>query len=251
MHAHDVCGTVGEAGNAVHVQGGGVGGENGAGFADPVQLTEHGFLHVHVLEHRFDHQIHITQVIVAESGLDQRHALLYLLLSNTTLLGSVFVVLADQGDTLFQGLLLHLENLHRNTGIGEVHGDATAHGAGTDHGRLLDFALGRVLVETGYFGHFPLGKEDMALGRGFAGDHQLEEQLPFPFHALVVGQFHRSLDRLDTGKRRLEAALFSGNGLLEVVEQLGTGITGHVQFGDLAQRRAVGHQLAGKRQCAL
>ena len=251
VHAHHVFGTLCEAGNAVHVQGGGVSGKNGAGFANPVQLTEHGVFHVHVLEHRFDHQIHIAQVIVAEGRLNQRHALLHLLLGDAAFLGGVFVVLADDGDALFQGLFLHLENLHRNAGIGEVHGDATTHGARADHGRQLDLTLGRVLIEAGHLGHFPLGKEDVALGRGLTGDHQLEEQLPFALNTLVVGQLHRCFDRLDTGKRRFETPLFSGNGLLEVVEQLGTGITGHVQFGDLAQRRAVGHQLAGKGQCAL
>ena len=249
VHAHHVFGTAGEAGNAIHVQGGGVGGENGAGFADPIQLTEHGLFYVHVLEHRFDHQVHIAQVVVAEGGLNQRHALLHLLLGNAPFLRGVFVVLADDGDALFQGLFFHLENLHRNARIGEVHGDTAAHGARADHRRLLDLALGGILVQSWHLGHFPFGEEHMTLGRGFAGNQQLEEQLPFPLHALVVGQFHRCLDRLDTGKRRLEAALFSGNGLLEMLEQLGTGIPGHVQFGDLAQRRAISNQLAGKGQC--
>ena len=84
----------------------------------------------------------------------------------------------------------------------------------------------------------------MALGAGLGAHQQLGEQLALALHAFVEGQFHGGLDRFDAMERRFEAALFAGDGLLVVGEQVRVFLL-HVQVADLAQRGVVGHQLAG------
>ena len=48
-------------GDRVDVEVGGVGGEDRAGLGDRVEPLEDAFLEVHVLEHRFDHEVGVSQ----------------------------------------------------------------------------------------------------------------------------------------------------------------------------------------------
>ena len=76
VHADDVLGPLGDVGDLVDVERGGVGGEDGAGLGDLVELLEHLLLHAHLLEHRLDDEVRVLQVVVVERGLEQRQALL-------------------------------------------------------------------------------------------------------------------------------------------------------------------------------
>ena len=250
MHAHDIFRTLREAGDTIHVQRGCIGGENGTGLAHPIQFAEHGFFHIHVLEHGFNHQVHITQIIVAQGGLNQRHALFHLLIGDTAFFGGVFVVLANHRHTALQRVFLHFQKAHRNAGIGKVHGDTATHGTGTDHRHLIDLTFGGVLVQTWHLGHFTLGKEHMTLGRRFRGHQQFEEQLTLALHAFVERQLHRRFHRLDAREWRLETALFTGDGLLELVEQTVLRIR-HSQITEFSQGGVIGQQLTGIRQRAV
>ena len=57
MQAHHVFRALGECGNRVHVQRGGVGGQDGTGLHHAVQLLEHGFFHANFFKHGFDHHV--------------------------------------------------------------------------------------------------------------------------------------------------------------------------------------------------
>ena len=63
-------------GDLVDVERRRVGREDRALLDDAVELAEHFLLHVHVLEHGFDHQIAIRQRFELERAVEQRHALL-------------------------------------------------------------------------------------------------------------------------------------------------------------------------------
>ncbi len=125
-------------GDLVDVEIGGVGGQHRALLDDLVELGEHVLLDVHALEHRLDHHVAIGQVLELERAGDQRHALFDIVHRDAALLGRVLVILADDREAAVERLLLHLDDGHRNAGIGEVHRDAAAHGAGADHAHLLD-----------------------------------------------------------------------------------------------------------------
>ena len=66
--AHHVLGALGEAGDLIEVQCGRVGRQNGARFADAVELLEHGLLDIHVLKHRFNDQVNACQIAIAQRG---------------------------------------------------------------------------------------------------------------------------------------------------------------------------------------
>jgi hypothetical protein len=99
------------------------------GFITRSSFLEHRFLDADFFEHGFDHQVGGLQVVVAQRGGQQGHALLVLVLLELALLDLGFVVLADGGDAPVQRLLLHLQHLHGDAGVQEVHGNAAAHGA--------------------------------------------------------------------------------------------------------------------------
>jgi hypothetical protein len=62
----------------VHVQRGGVGGQDGTGLHHAVQFGEHGFLDADFFEHGLNHQVGVLQVVVAQRGAQQAMRCSYL-----------------------------------------------------------------------------------------------------------------------------------------------------------------------------
>ena len=75
---HDL-GPLGDVGDLVDIERGGVGEEQRAGLHDLVEPGEHLLLDGHALEHRLDHGVAVADRLVGVDGLDQRHALVHLL----------------------------------------------------------------------------------------------------------------------------------------------------------------------------
>ena len=202
-------------------------------LADRVELLEHGFLDADFLEHGLDDEVHLLQIGVVQRGAEQRHALLVLVLLELALLDLRFVVLADGGQAPVQRLLLHLQHLHRDAGVEEVHGDAAAHGASADHADALDFALGRVRWHVGNLARGALGQEQMAQRTRFGRPHQVDEQLTLHRHAVGELALGRGLDRVHALGGR---GVVLGHALDHVARELKVGIA----LGVLA--RQVAHQ---------
>ena len=80
---------------------------------------------------------------------EQAHALLDLVQREAAALGAALVVAADDLQAAVERVLLHLDDRHRDAGIGEVHRDAAAHGAGADDADLLDRDRRRVVRHVG------------------------------------------------------------------------------------------------------
>ncbi len=161
MHAHNVFGAFGSRGNFVNVEGGGVRRENGARLAHFIQLGEDLFLDGHVLKDGFNHQVDVAEVIVAQAGFDQPHALFHLLGGELAFSGRVLVIAANDCHSAIQGFLLNFNDGGRNAHIGKVHGDSSTHGAGTDNAHTLHLTHRRVLGQTFDLGNLTLGKERM------------------------------------------------------------------------------------------
>ena len=68
VHADHVLRTLGEGGDLVDVERRGVGGQDGAGLGDAVELLEHLFLDAQFLEHGLDDEVGVLQVVVAQRG---------------------------------------------------------------------------------------------------------------------------------------------------------------------------------------
>ncbi|MNN79872.1 hypothetical protein D3C81_1965560 [compost metagenome] len=62
MQADHVLRTAGGGGDGIDVQAGCIGGEDRARLAHLVEGAEHLLLDLHLLEHRFDHQVGVGQV---------------------------------------------------------------------------------------------------------------------------------------------------------------------------------------------
>ena len=143
---------------------------------------------------RFDHQVHVAEVVVAERGPDQRHALLHLLLGDAAFLGGVLVVLADHGDAAFQGCPFTSRIF---TGIPALAAFMAMpppmvpapmmHGATS----RLAVSLGR----PGRPGHFALGEEDWRWAWTRA-HQQSANVLALALHAGLERQSNGGLDRL-------------------------------------------------------
>ncbi len=124
--------------NLVHIQGRCVGGEDCARRTHRIELGKDPLLGVHFLVDRLDHDIWITQSIEIRDAFDQRHTAIHLALGDAALGNAGGVIAADYLQAILQRRILDLENIDWNTGIGEIHGDATAHGAAADHRRAVD-----------------------------------------------------------------------------------------------------------------
>ncbi len=71
MSADDLFGPIGDGGDFVDVQGRGIGGEDGAGPTDRIQLGEDFLLQVQVFEHGFDDDVGVLDVGDVGDALDQ------------------------------------------------------------------------------------------------------------------------------------------------------------------------------------
>ena len=248
MHAHDVLRTLGEGGDLVHIERGGVGCQNRAGLGHFIELLEDLLLHAQLLEHGLDDEVGILQIAIVERGGQQAHALLVLLLGELALLDLGLVVLANGRHAAIQGFLLGLQDRDGNARIQEVHGNAAAHGAGTDHAHGADLAHRCIARHVGDLGGGTLGHEQMAQRTRLGSHHQLHEGFALGHHAVVELLGRGVLDGFQAAQGRREVlghALHHGGGKLEIGLALGmlAGQVTHTRqradIGDL-QRQGLG-----------
>ena len=254
MHADNAFRPRGGRSDLVHIQIAGVAGQDGAGLGNLVELAENVHLDRHILEHGFDDQIAIGQIVHVQRRGQPAHAGFDLFHAETALLGAILVILADHAHAAIKRILLHLDDGDGDANRQEVHRNAAAHGAGTDHADLLHgqrLHVGRQAIDLGS-GAF--GEEDMALRGGLQTGHQLHELAAFDLQALLERQGDRRLDALDVGFRRVKALERLGIGLAHVGEerrQIGRAAAQlAVVIAHLLQRALFGQHLAGEGDSA-
>ena len=108
MHAHHVFRTLGEGCNFINVQSGCVGGQDGTRFHHFVKFLEYGFFHAHLFKHSFNDQVGAADVVIAQGGGEQSHALVVFVLLQLAFFDLRFVILANGGHAAVQSFLLHL-----------------------------------------------------------------------------------------------------------------------------------------------
>ncbi|MCY1207008.1 hypothetical protein D9M72_185920 [compost metagenome] len=250
MQANDRLRARGRGRDHVHVQRRGIGGKDGARFGDPVQLAEQLLLDLHVLEHRFDDQVGIGQLLQVQRGREQRHAGLDIGRAQAPLARGIFVVAPDRLQAAVQRLLRGLDDGHGVAGVEEVHGDAAAHGAGADDADAPDRKRGRVGAHIGHVPYLARGKEVVALRRRLRAVEQFCEQFALALQAGFERLLHRRLDAADIEFGRIEAAKAARVGLAEGSEQFRLAARGRhlvIGFAHLAQGPLLGHHLARER----
>ena len=110
VHAEHVLRPLGHRRDVVDVEIGGVRGEDRAGFGDRIEPLEHFLFYVHILEHRFDHEVGLGQRAEVERGLEPPHPLVDLLHRQSALLGGRLVVAAHDRDPAVERLLRGLHD---------------------------------------------------------------------------------------------------------------------------------------------
>ena len=138
VQSDDVLRPRGDGGDVVDVEVAGVRGEDRALLDDLVEAREDLLLHVHIFVDRFDHQVAVGKIAEVERRRQQAHRLFDLIGGEAALGGAGFVILADDAGAAIERVLCHFDDRHRNSGRQEVHRNAAAHRAGTEHADLLD-----------------------------------------------------------------------------------------------------------------
>ena len=169
---------------------------------DLVQLLEDQFLDLHAFEYRLDDQVGILDVVVRQRPGDPFHAPVEFVLRQPALLQRALVILLHRAEALVQRGLRRLEHCDRNAGIGKIHRDPAAHGAGADHGHRLDRTQRRGGRYIGNLGSGAHRKKRVPQCLRFRTVHQFDEQRAFDLHSLVKGLERGRLDCIDALERR-------------------------------------------------
>ena len=169
----------------VDVEGGGIGGKDGARFAKLVKHGEDFLLQRHALEYGLDHHVHCAKFVVVKNRFDQLQALLNELLCEAPALHRIRVVLLNVGHAAIEQRLVHLLEQHRNSGVSEHHGNAAAHGARAEHRDRVHRDRGRVFGNIGDFANLALAEEQVNERLRLIGEEAIVEQLSARFCSLL------------------------------------------------------------------
>ena len=127
--------------NFCYRQAAGVGGDDGAGFANGFDLAQQGALDLHVFDDGFDDPIdfgELLQIVLKVSDRDQPRQRR---LKEGGGLGLHRSFQTGSGNAVARRTIRirrnDIEQVGRNTGIGQVRGDASAHGARAQNGNFL------------------------------------------------------------------------------------------------------------------
>ena len=122
----------------VDVEAGRISGENSIWFADAIELAEDFFLQCHAFEYRFNNQVRTGEFTIVQRWIDELETLVNELLCEAAALYGVGVIFLNAGKAAIKRGLIRLFQQHRNPGVRENHGDATAHGTRPDNANGLD-----------------------------------------------------------------------------------------------------------------
>ena len=191
---------------------GSVAGEDGAGFADAIEFFEDFFLQGHAFEDSFDDQIYFAEIVVGERGSDAFEAFItHLAASEAAALDGVCVIRLDGGEAAIERGLIGFFEEHGNSGVGEDHGDAAAHGAGADDGGGFYGDERSFFGDVGNFADFAFAEKNVNQGFGLIGEEALDEKFLFELAAFGEGQCGGGFDGGDGGDGREQAALLFGD----------------------------------------
>ena len=198
MHADHVLRALGHLRDAIHIERRGVAGKDGTWFHDAVKFFKYLLLDADVFKHRFDHQIGVAQRLVGERRRQQAQAPSELIGRELALADGVAVVFTDGCDTAIQRILRHFQQRHGDARVEKIHGNATAHGAGTDHGDRFDGSRDGCVRYIGNLGRSTLGEKRVSQGRGLGCRQQFGEEFEFIGEAVVKSHVDRRFDGVDT-----------------------------------------------------
>ncbi|MPM82739.1 hypothetical protein SDC9_129801 [bioreactor metagenome] len=220
MQAHHVLRAMRDRGDLVDVQARRVGGKDRTGLGDLVELSEQIVLDRHVFECRFDHQIHISELLHVGGAVNALHTCLHFCRGELALADGGVVVALNGGKALLQ---IGVGNFHQRNGIARVgkrHGNATPHGPRADHADALYRAQRGILCIARRLGGFAFCKEQMANGFGLGAVHQFHKAGTFKLQAVFQCAARGFFDAGNALQRRIHAARCLASVIAGLVKQL-------------------------------
>ena len=202
----------------VHVQGRGVGCNDGAGLGDRVELGEDLLLQRHVLEHRLDDEVGLAEVLDLQGRGQLGEAVARLRLGDAPALGVGLQRLLDAGDALVERLLRGLDDGDGEAAVEEGEADAGAHGAGAEDAHRPDVAQLGVGADARHVGRLAFGEEGVLQRARIGTARGLGERLALLRRALGERQGGR-LDGIDGGLGGNRPARMPADGGARVLEQ--------------------------------
>jgi hypothetical protein len=220
VHARDICGPRGDAGQLIQVEERGVAHQNGPGPAHPIEPGEDRLLQGEVFGHRLDHEVGLMQLLVCVRFSDQSRAPCRLILRQAPAPHLCSVAACD-GRQGFPGAAACVPDQgDRNAGIGKAHRDAAAHHSAADHRRPAHLALGGLRREAGNPRYLALGGERMALCPGLRSVQQGDAHLVLAPQRVLERKLVRHAHRLHRLERGDESALLAREHRAELIEHL-------------------------------
>ena len=204
----------------VHIQVGGIGGQDAVGLTGGVQCTEYLLLDRHILEHRLDDKVNPGDIRILGGAGDVGEYGVDLLLAVAPAPDRTVVVLAHDSQAPIEVFPAGFHQGYRYPGTGETHGNTATHGARADDCYRFDRRRPGVRGDTGQFGAGALGKEHMPQGGRLGRVAALDKALPLerlaPVDIVPAGEFHQ----LDNVAWRDQAAGFAGDGGAVIIEEI-------------------------------
>ena len=212
VHAAEVLRALQSLGQQGDGDGGGVAGEHGVFADDPFHFAQYGGFHLGILDHGFDHDVHMLDVVIAEGRSDGREHLAHLDAIDAALLELAVEQLGGFAHAKCQRLLVDVLHHRRNALAGRLVGDAAAHDAGTQYGGVasgLSSLLGSLL---GQRLDVLIIQEDTDQCLGDIGLGQLDKALCLDGQRLVTAHTCSGFDGFHRGhRRRIVFARHGGN----------------------------------------
>jgi hypothetical protein len=146
------------------------------GLARVSSWRKDALLEAEVLEHGLDHHVGVLHVRHLERARDQRQPPVPVGRAELAARDAAIVVVLHALQAALQPLVGCVDQRDGNADVGQRHGDAAAHGAGTDDGHLPDRAqrrVGRNVGNPGRFGGGGLGVGGSAFALGIADGEQV------------------------------------------------------------------------------
>ena len=173
MHAHHPFGPRCRIRNLVNIKRGGIGSQHNPRPRRLIQTREDLLLHLHILEHRFDHQIGFAHGFFEIGRTAQQRAALFIVsLGQAARSDSTLPIRLTTLQALGERFFSHFHNGDGHAEIRGAHRNTAAHGAAADHDKLANRQHLRISRQAGDALRFAFTKEDMAQRLGLFARHQ-------------------------------------------------------------------------------
>ena len=206
MQTDHILGPFGRGGDFIHIEIGGIGGKDRAGFADRIQLGEKCRLGCHILKDRLDHQIGPARGIQIVGTVQRSESGIMRLFAQLAAFQRASEIALNPGTRLRDSFALRFNKVDVVTADEQGRGNANPHRPAADHGDVVYLPGLRGLLRDIDGG--ALGKERMHQRGTFLSRHQFHKQRPFSGEPFVNRQ-GGGADRLQRCERCLQGRTLS------------------------------------------